>query len=183
MKADSNSKPQFQQTFQAGTQFQSLFETLLEARKLQECSTIDQKQQAESNLAAKLTAKTSLITGQLEELVCHPEYSRHVIGIRDGWTGIICRWQRGSLSPIHGHPAFTFYHVIGGLFAMDIYQRTVGKRVKPEDHRLLAAGDSFWENGKEGQYDNLIHRVWAKSGGFTLHLFSDDPAKGECFYV
>lgn len=49
-------------------------------------------------------------------------YSRTILHRQEnGYQAMVARWSRGTLSTIHGHPAFVFYYVIEGKLTIDNY--------------------------------------------------------------
>ena len=171
---------QQQQTFDASRELSGVFDTLMQARDLAS-DDAQRRNDCVSKLGKNLGQSLFQHQRTIRTLQRHPKYSRHIIGKKDEWTGLICRWEAGSCSSIHGHPAFTFYHVFGGSFAMDLYDRDVSGQLVISKTHDLEPGDTYWENGDAGRYDNLIHRVRARHHGYTLMLFSEDPGRGEVY--
>lgn len=189
-----------ERTFDARELFPNVFESLLRIRHLAETGEPDTHEiEAVAHEIDKLTAG---MRGTLYSLSRHEQYSRHLIGIDDKWMAFICRWEKGVSSCIHGHPSFAYYHVLDGIFQMDLYQSTQAQSSQAQssqaqlsqaqsaesqtlvhDNRLtLKKGDTIWGMGEHDRFDNLIHKVSTREQpGFTLHLFSDDPSKGVHF--
>ncbi len=168
------------QTFNLNNEFADVFTTALRCRQAcGQCKTLLPDEMA--SITAEIASRLGDRSEQLNSLSRHCCYSRNIIGEDQGWTGLICRWEAGASSSVHGHPAFTFYHVIEGSFTMELYDRTESDKVAMREARKMTSGDSYWEYGEEGRYDNMIHRVIAEQPGFTLQLFSEDPGLGQVF--
>lgn len=167
-------------TFDLRDEYADVFNAALRCREAcSDCSTLSSD--AITSIAADLQAVLADRSEQLHELSRHSCYSRHIIGEDKGWTGLICRWEAGASSSVHGHPAFTYYQVIEGSFSMELYDRTHDDKVVLRESKELVEGESYWEYGEEGRYDNMIHRVIARQPGFTLQVFSEDPGLGQVF--
>lgn len=180
MQALNTNQAGFQQTFDASDRFAEVFNALMRGKELCDCCT-SQTETLLKSISTDIESAYTKCEGQLDDLERHPEYSRHVIGTDGDWTALICRWEAGASSSVHGHPAFTFYYVLQGKFIMDLYKSKDGKSATLNDSRQLNRGDTLWDYGQEGRYDNLIHRVAAREHGYTLQLFSEDPALGQVF--
>lgn len=99
---------------------------------------------------------------------------------KNRFEGMAARWSRGSVSAIHGHPSFTLYYVVSGHLACDNYTRR-GSGVKKTSSTVLKAGEFTTFTGPPGTFDNHIHQVRAVEDTLSLHVSSDDAAKGEIF--
>ena len=65
---------------------------------------------------------------------------------------------------------------------MDLFEPINENEARQTSTTIMHSGDSIFSITPEGQFDNLIHRVrTGNSLVFTLHLYSDDPAKGRVF--
>jgi len=65
---------------------------------------------------------------------------------------------------------------------MDLYDVSSDQHPRHSASKRLGEGDCVWQQGKPGCYDNLVHKVSsADTEGFTLHLFSENPALGQLF--
>ena len=188
-----------EQTFDASEEFDDVFNQLLEARSF--CGAFTGVAggnsgciEKEINLSARLQGLLQEDKQRLLNLPRHESYSRHVIGVQDDWVAYICRWEKSTISCIHGHPWFAYYQVIDGVLNMDLYEpcdeqaesnpAECLQAVKHVQSKCMQPGDVVWREGKPDCYDNLIHRVSTdKQPGFTLHLFSENPALGEHFRV
>ena len=198
-----------EQTFDASEQFADVFSQLLEARSF--CGVFDGAygcslcsiEEKENDLSARLQQLLRKDNQRLLNLPRHETYSRHVIGVEDDWVAYICRWEKSTTSCIHGHPWFAYYQVIDGALNMELYepcdehvdskQAAADAEAEPLDcmptvkhvqSKCMQPGDVVWREGKPDSYDNLIHRVSTdEQPGFTLHLFSENPALGEHFRV
>lgn len=171
-------------TFDARDQFKDLFDALLTTRKLPRAAL--PKVTASELIVAGQTSQLQTLalsySQQLNELPRDTQYSRHVIGTEDSWMGFICRWEPGTCSPVHGHPSFAYYQVLQGEFSMDLYKTSREGLVERTGTSSLSDGNCIWQHGKPGCYDNFVHKVSTHdTGGFTLHLFSEDPSLGKHF--
>ena len=94
------------------------------------------------------------------------------------FEALVMRWDKQVKTSIHGHPAFSFYHVISGVFEMEIFNRTAKNGLQLRETRLFHASDTTWFLGQVGRYDNFIHRLTCLEAGHTLHIYSEDARKG-----
>ncbi|NEQ97674.1 MAG: hypothetical protein F6K30_13310 [Cyanothece sp. SIO2G6] len=125
-----------------------------------------------------------------EQLPLTPQtYTRHRIAqenpsdsskTHSSFEALMVRWDQQVQTRIHGHPPFSFYHVITGVFEMELFTRT-NKGLQFVKKRLFLPSDNTWCVGPVGQYDNFIHRVTCLEAGLTFHVYSDDAQKGVCF--
>ena len=170
-----------QQTHDARDKFANIFQQLMEAKVLT-ANVADSPCEQRKAIAAQLTELASSHEECLQTLPRHDTYSRHIIGTQDNWVGLICRWEQNITSTIHGHPAFAYYQVLGGRIAMELFKPVSASEATMVSTTEMCAGDNILSTQQEGQYDNLIHRIRTESPGvFTLHLYSDNPAKGQVF--
>lgn len=95
-----------------------------------------------------------------------------------GFEALIMRWDRQVKTPIHGHPAFSFYYVITGLFKMEIFTYKGINDLQLQKTQLFYPSDTTWFLGQTGRYDNFIHRVTCLEAGHTFHIYSEDAQKG-----
>ncbi len=171
-------------TFDARGQFEDLFEALLTIRTLPRPALpeVSASELINNGKADQLQTLALSHSQQLHKLPRHTKYSRHVIGTENTWMGFICRWEPGTCSPIHGHPSFAYYQVLQGEFSMDLYETSEQGLAKRTATTSLSDGHCIWQHGKPGCYDNFVHKVSTPdTGGFTLHLFSEDPSLGKHF--
>lgn len=91
------------------------------------------------------------------------------------------RWDHSSKTSIHGHPQFSFYHVISGVFEIELFEKTATGDLYTKEIQQLSPTDSTWFQGESPHYDNCIHRVTCLEAGLTLHVYSDDALKGVVF--
>lgn len=168
-----------ERTFDARTQFADVFDVLLQTRSLPNATGVACYAEQELRVTQELQSLLNADQSRLQTLPRHAEYSRHVIGTRGNWMGFICRWEANACSSIHGHPSFAYYQVIRGEFKMDFYDITDNDHAQLANSTIMNASECVWQTGEAGRYDNLVHRVSCeKSGGLTLHLFSENPALG-----
>ncbi|NER19408.1 MAG: hypothetical protein F6J96_01315 [Symploca sp. SIO1C2] len=92
---------------------------------------------------------------------------------KQGFQALIMRWDEQVQTPIHGHPAFSFYYVISGLFKMELFSYTTDS-LQLQDTQLFYPSDTTWFLGEMGRYDNFIHRVTCLETGHTFHIYSED---------
>lgn len=93
------------------------------------------------------------------------------------FEALIIRWDQQAITPIHGHPAFSFYYVISGVFEMEQFAEGP-QGLQLERSQRFYANDMIWFGGKAGRYDNFIHRVTCLQPGLTFHIYSEDAQKG-----
>ena len=112
------------------------------------------------------------------------QYSRSYIG-RDysGWESIICRWEEGANSSIHGHPDFVFYYVLEGKIEMPFYKKSKEGELILDRIQILEKGEFVFSVGPEGKFENMIHAIKALEPSLSLHVFSDNALKGEVYEV
>lgn len=170
-----------QQTHDARDTFAHVFHQLLAIKSLtstQSGTTCKRSRQ----LATDLNQLAYSHKERLHALPRHNTYSRHIIGIDQNWIGFICRWEQNITSSIHGHPSFAYYQVLDGRIAMDLFEPVNEVDARQVSTSNMCAGDSIISITPDEQFDNLIHRVRTLSATvFTLHLYSDNPAKGRIF--
>lgn len=94
------------------------------------------------------------------------------------FEALIMRWDKQAKTPIHGHPAFSFYYVISGLFKMELFDYTATSGLELKKTQLFYPSEMTWFMGLVGKYDNFIHQVSCQEPGHTLHIYSEDPRRG-----
>jgi len=169
-------------TFDARGQFDELFAALLSTRTLPDSDTpkVSTSELIDDSQIGQLQAMALSQSQQLIGLSRHKKYSRHVIGTDGTWMGFICRWEPRACSSIHGHPSFAYYQVLQGEFSMDLYTTSADGLARHTDTKQLSDGKCIWKHGKSGCYDNFVHKISTHdTGGFTLHLFSENPSLGQ----
>lgn len=108
-------------------------------------------------------------------------YTRTVILRHEsGYEAMVARWSKGTTSPIHGHPWFNLYFITHGCLVMDDYVLKKDELVLISSREVEKNGVSFFI-GEKGRFDNNIHRVHAREETLSLHITSDDAAKGQIF--
>ncbi len=171
-----------ERTYDARERFSDVFQLLLQVRSLPQQHKYKQATVQSNSFAAALQTRLQAQSDDLVSLPRHKQYSRHIIGTDKDWTGFICRWEPQVSSCIHGHPSFAYYQVIDGHFLMNLYNVAPKHTVELKASEPMANGDCIWQQGRAGYYDNLVHKVsTTKLAGFTLHLFSENPALGQHF--
>lgn len=169
------------QTHDARHKFTDVFHCLLDARSL---ATKEEKRSTKLSrlIAGHLTEIADSHKDCLETLPRHDSYSRHIIGMEDSWIGFICRWEQNITSTIHGHPSFAYYQVLAGHIKMEMFEPVNSTEARLVSTNNMSRGDSIFRKSREGQFDNLVHRVRTNNSSvFTLHLYSDNPAKGHVY--
>jgi len=108
-------------------------------------------------------------------------YSRSIL-LResDGAEVMIARWDRGAVTPIHGHPQFAFVYVLEGQLQMEHYRETDSGLLLTETI-IKRKGQHIYAAGEARRYNNAIHRVTALAPSLSLHVYSDDALKGKAF--
>jgi len=106
-------------------------------------------------------------------------YTRTIIHrARNGFEAMVARWSKGALSSIHGHPLFSFYHVIDGKLKIDNYRRNE-RGVTLDSSTFLGQSEYFFFIGDPGKFDNNIHQVQAIEETLSVHISSDTSTKSE----
>lgn len=110
-------------------------------------------------------------------------YSRTMLHREDnGFEIMMARWNKGAVTPIHGHPRFAFVFLIDGGFTETSFIRDEASIVQSKQTQYLS-GDYAYEDGIEGRFDNFIHKIFADNDSLSLHIYSDDALKGEIFEI
>lgn len=108
-------------------------------------------------------------------------YSRTIVHRHpNGYEAMAARWSKGTLTSIHGHPPFLFYHVISGGLKVDNFIQTESGLITGPT-MVINDGEGFHAIGEPGRYDNSIHQVHADEETLSIHIFSDNGQKGEVF--
>ncbi len=172
-----------ERTYDARAEFADVFSILLEARSLPLHTDLHQTSLMDKRIASQLQHQLDTLKSELQDLARHTHYSRHVIGTDGDWVGYVCRWEPHVSSCVHGHPSFAYYQVYAGNFDMELYDVCGINQIEHAENRSMQDGDCIWQQGNKNCYDNMVHKVVAKdSGGFTVHLFSENPALGQHFH-
>lgn len=95
-----------------------------------------------------------------------------------GFEALIMRWDKQAKTSIHGHPTFSFYHVISGVFEMELFAYDPENRLRLKEIKHLYPSETTWFLGQIGRYDNFIHRVTCLKPGCTFHVYSEDAQQG-----
>jgi len=173
-----------ERTYDARNEFGNIFELLLKTRALSKKPAADKSCVLENRLSSELQVLAMANNDKLYSLKRDEKYSRHIIGTDGEWIGFICRWEKQIQSAIHGHPSFAYYQVLEGEFSMDLYRPTSSDTAAHEHSIRLKRGDTIWNRGPKARYDNMVHKVsTTDTPGFTLHLFSEDPNRGQHFSI
>lgn len=98
----------------------------------------------------------------------------------NGFEAMAARWSKGATSSIHGHPYFNFYYVVHGCMKIDDYESSDGGLVLNQTGSI-ASEEEFSYIGDVGTFDNNIHQVHAIEETLSIHISSDDSAKGKIF--
>lgn len=108
-------------------------------------------------------------------------YSRTIVHrSSNGFEALAARWSKGTLSSIHGHPFFVFLYVVEGELKIDDYRRK-GTGLARISSECLRKDDYFFLYGTPDTFDNHIHQVQANEETLSIHISSDDSAKGHIF--
>jgi predicted metal-dependent enzyme (double-stranded beta helix superfamily) len=101
---------------------------------------------------------------------------------QSGFEIMMARWDKGAVTPIHGHPEYALMYVIEGQLSEQLFL--------PEEDRLMKVstlnyypGDYSYHKGDSEQFDNSIHRLTAVTNSLSLHVYSDDGLKGKVYRV
>lgn len=107
------------------------------------------------------------------------DYSRTILLKEEsGFEIMMARWDRGAITPIHGHPYYTFMYVIEGQLKEELFVKDEGRLLKIGDLKLTPGCYSY-HKGERHRFDNAIHRITAEKNSLSLHIYSDDALKGE----
>lgn len=108
-------------------------------------------------------------------------YSRTILYRHpNGYEAMAARWDKGAVSSIHGHPHYALILVVSGKLFIENYDKTdQGLRLASSD--VLSRGQFFSDIGDSNRFDNHIHKVTAHEETLSIHLSSDDAAKGEVY--
>ncbi len=96
------------------------------------------------------------------------------------FEALVMRWDKQVKTSVHGHPKFSFYYVVSGVYEIDCFVRSPEGIQIAKTQRFQAA-DTTWFLGQSKRYDNWIHRVRCLEAGLTFHIYSDDAQKGVVF--
>lgn len=97
------------------------------------------------------------------------------------FESLVMRWDEQSKTSIHGHPKFSFYHVMSGVFEIELFDQSATGDLHSKALQRLVPAESTWFSGESLCYDNCIHRVTCLEPGLTFHVYSDDALKGVVF--
>ncbi|MGD1865204.1 MAG: hypothetical protein ACFB0D_11670 [Phormidesmis sp.] len=97
------------------------------------------------------------------------------------FEALVMRWDEQSKTSIHGHPKFSFYHVMSGVFEIELFDQSAAGNLHHKESQQLMPTDSTWFSGNSRCYDNCIHRVTCLEPGLTFHVYSDNALKGAIF--
>lgn len=103
------------------------------------------------------------------------------MGYDQSFEALIMYWDQNVETPVHGHPAFSFYYVMSGCFYMENFTQSSANQICLTSKRVLYPGEMLWSIGKPGRYDNFIHKVTCLEKGHTFHIYSEDAKKGKDF--
>ncbi|WP_456446522.1 hypothetical protein [Thiolapillus sp.] len=145
------------------------------------------QQQLLEAMACHLDDETSLVSlaADFEAQGDYPHaphcYSRSILYRHpEGAEIMVARWDVGARTPTHGHPQYAFVMVLQGCLQMEHFTDTPNGLHLTET-LVKHTGEHIYAAGREGCYDNAIHRVTALQPSLSLHIYSDDALKGICF--
>ncbi len=108
-------------------------------------------------------------------------YSRTILYRHEnGYEAMAARWSPGAVSSIHGHPHYAMIMVVKGSLGVDNFIKTQGQ-LKMKTSSVLSEFEFFSDNGDSNAFNNHIHRVQADEETLSIHISSDDAAKGETY--
>jgi len=96
------------------------------------------------------------------------------------FEALVMRWDRQVKTSVHGHPKFSFYYVISGLYEIDRFVLS-NNQLRIAETQRFHTSDATWFLGQSQRYDNWIHRVRCLEPGLTFHVYSDNAQKGVVF--
>lgn len=112
-----------------------------------------------------------------ESLITEPSAT---LDYRD-FEALVMRWDKQAKTSIHGHPDFSFYYVVSGVFEVETFGTTLTSGLYVKEVQRLQQAEATWSFGEAERYDNCIHRITCLEPGFTFHVYSDDAKKGVVF--
>ncbi len=108
-------------------------------------------------------------------------YSRTVLyKAPNGYEAMAARWSSGAVSTLHGHPQYALIIGTRGRLKVENFKKNKG-RLEMTSSEILSDYGFFSGIGREGQFDNHIHRVKALEESLSIHISSDDATKGEVY--
>lgn len=113
-------------------------------------------------------------------------YIRTYIGKDEvsGWEAIVMSWKKGNQTKIHGHPDFASYTSLTGELLVETFEPTVANKCRKVSEYMVTNGQGFYAIGKEGEFNNHIHRISCLSDtAHSLHIYSDDALLGITYEV
>lgn len=98
----------------------------------------------------------------------------------NGFEAMMARWSPGTVSAIHGHPAYGLYLLLHGQLQVENFEKRNGHLVQVSS-QVWNPGSCCLIQGQEGAFDNGIHRIRVLQESLSFHVYSDNALKGECF--
>ncbi len=108
-------------------------------------------------------------------------YTRNILSKKDGYWLSFLHWDKGVITPVHGHPDQAFLYAVDGNIEIKNYDQEEQKPLELTDTESLTEGDFIYSHGDAETYDNAIHQISTSEQSLTLHFYSDDPTKGKLF--
>jgi len=105
-------------------------------------------------------------------------YSRTIVSQSgNGFEAMIARWPEKTVTSIHGHPDYAFYYCLIGRIGVEHFVMK-DSGLERVSSKIMQSGEYYSVQGKSGTFENAIHRITPLEESLTLHVYSDDPAKG-----
>jgi hypothetical protein len=110
-------------------------------------------------------------------------YSRTLLARHEnGYEAMAARWDKGTVSSIHGHPDYSFLITVHGRLQIDNYEKS-GSGLQKTSTRVLMPGQFVHATAHNNHFDNHIHGVKAIEETLSIHLSSRDASTGEVFHL
>jgi len=97
-----------------------------------------------------------------------------------GYRAFLKSWEAGEETGIHGHPNTMFVYVISATLESIGYLRD-GERLTEAHTITKGAGQTLTGYADNARNDNFIHTLRCVAPGWSLHIYSDAPERGERF--
>ena len=134
------------------------------------------------DMAAVITGFIARHVFRLEDYIeVAGTYSRTIVSQPgNGFEAMIARWPKKTVTSIHGHPDYAFYYCLTGRIGVEhfVIKDSGLERVSS---KIMQSGEYYSVQGKSRTFENAIHRITALEESLSLHVYSDDPAKGHLY--
>jgi hypothetical protein len=108
-------------------------------------------------------------------------YSRTILyKAPNGYEAMAARWSPGAVSSVHGHPQYALIIGTRGRLKIENFKKNEAG-LEMTSSEVLSDYRFFSGIGREGRFDNHIHRVEALEESLSVHISSDDATKGDVY--